>query len=256
MGPYQRVRDPSPSHEHESSKDIELEDNRQDHRQDHRQDQEKSETTAEEESARLLPGHGHAHVRELEDKVQPEDFSTPIRPRTRWFRWGLYGLVGIVVFSIIAHLLARGSAAEDARKTARTFRRPSSDYIIPSKWDFSAPATARYQRWTITDITANPDGVFRPMTVINGKFPGPMIVANEGDTIVIDVFNHAKNATSIHWHGLFQNGTNHMDGTVGVTQCPIAPGEMFRYEFTVQGQAGTCKSTDECCVALSRGAWC
>ncbi|CAN8098922.1 unnamed protein product [Discula destructiva] len=77
------------------------------------------------------------------------------------------------------------------------------------------------------------------MTVINGKFPGPMILCNEGDTIVIDVTNHAQNATTIHWHGLFQNGTNSMDGTVGVTQCPIAPGESFRYQFTVTGQAGS-----------------
>ena len=30
-----------------------------------------------------------------------------------------------------------------------------------------------------------------------------------------------------------------MDGTVGVTQCPIAPGLTFTYEFIIQGQHGT-----------------
>ncbi|RKU42664.1 hypothetical protein DL546_003466 [Coniochaeta pulveracea] len=30
-----------------------------------------------------------------------------------------------------------------------------------------------------------------------------------------------------------------MDGVPGITQCPIAPGRRFRYEFTVRGQAGT-----------------
>ncbi|PQE12845.1 putative iron transport multicopper oxidase fio1 precursor protein [Rutstroemia sp. NJR-2017a BBW] len=93
--------------------------------------------------------------------------------------------------------------------------------------------------WTITDIMANPDGVYRPMITINGQFPGPMIECNEGDTIVIEVDNRGVNATSIHFHGIFQNGTNWMDGTTGITQCPIAPGRKFRYEFTVKGQSGT-----------------
>ncbi|KAF8856061.1 hypothetical protein BDZ45DRAFT_548274, partial [Acephala macrosclerotiorum] len=36
---------------------------------------------------------------------------------------------------------------------------------------------------------------------------------------------------SFHWHGIFQNGTNWMDGTVGVTSCPISPGGKFKYEL-------------------------
>ncbi|KAF3762505.1 hypothetical protein M406DRAFT_217145, partial [Cryphonectria parasitica EP155] len=117
--------------------------------------------------------------------------------------------------------------------------RPSSDYVIDSTWDYSAAPTVREYHWVISDMAANPDGVFRPMMVINGQFPGPMIVCNQGDTIVVNVVNEAKNATAIHWHGLFQNGTVFMDGTVGVTQCPIASGQSYRYEFTVKGQAGS-----------------
>ena len=30
-----------------------------------------------------------------------------------------------------------------------------------------------------------------------------------------------------HWHGLFQSGTNEMDGVAWVTQCPIIPDESF-----------------------------
>ncbi|KIL58888.1 multicopper oxidase [Amanita muscaria Koide BX008] len=44
--------------------------------------------------------------------------------------------------------------------------------------------------------------------------------------------------TSIHWHGIFQTGTSWADGPVGVSQCPIVPGNSFLYQFTVQ-QAGT-----------------
>lgn len=39
------------------------------------------------------------------------------------------------------------------------------------------------------------------------------------------------NGTAIHWHGIRQLGTMHMDGVPGITQCPIAPGESFTYEF-------------------------
>ncbi|GKT44845.1 laccase-1 [Colletotrichum spaethianum] len=75
--------------------------------------------------------------------------------------------------------------------------------------------------------------------LINNQFPGPLIECNEGDTIVVHVRNEAVNATAIHFHGMFQNGTNSMDGTVGVTQCPIAPNATFIYRFTVDNQSGT-----------------
>jgi FtsP/CotA-like multicopper oxidase with cupredoxin domain len=66
-----------------------------------------------------------------------------------------------------------------------------------------------------------------------------LIECNEGDTLIIDVENQSVNATSIHFHGIYQNGTNWMDGTSGITQCPIVPGRRFRYEFTVTGQSGS-----------------
>lgn len=66
-----------------------------------------------------------------------------------------------------------------------------------------------------------------------------MVECNEGDTILVDVFNGGTNSTSIHWHGQHQNGTIWMDGTAGVTNCPIPPGESFQYEFTVRNQWGT-----------------
>jgi FtsP/CotA-like multicopper oxidase with cupredoxin domain len=137
------------------------------------------------------------------------------------------------------------------------FRRSSNDYILDPNWDANAPRTVREYKWIILDRIANPDGVYRPMLTINGKFPGPLIECNEGDTLVIEVENRSVNgetrrshlliyrrtnmysATLIHFHGIFQNGTNWMDGTTGITQCPIAPGGRFHYEFTVSGQSGT-----------------
>jgi len=38
------------------------------------------------------------------------------------------------------------------------------------------------------------------MVTVNGKFPGPRVVAREGDRIVVKVVNHVPNNVSIHWY--------------------------------------------------------
>lgn len=89
--------------------------------------------------------------------------------------------------------------------------------------------------WNITWVTANPDGLaVRPVMGINGQWPPPYLKANVGDNVVVNVHNQLGNqTTSLHFHGLYMNGSNHMDGPVGVTQCPIGLGESFTYNFTV-----------------------
>ncbi|PPQ95564.1 hypothetical protein CVT26_008592 [Gymnopilus dilepis] len=94
-----------------------------------------------------------------------------------------------------------------------------------------------------------PDG-FNRSAVLAGasedsiQFPGPLITGNKGDTFQLNVIDNLTNtsmltSTSIHWHGLFQNKSSWADGPVGVTQCPITPGNSFLYEFDVPNQAGT-----------------
>lgn len=62
-----------------------------------------------------------------------------------------------------------------------------------------------------------------------------MINVTVGDRIIINAHNSLGNqSTSLHFHGLFQNGTNHMDGPGGVVQCGIEPGSTFTYNFTVR----------------------
>ncbi len=70
----------------------------------------------------------------------------------------------------------------------------------------------------------------------NRQVPGPRIRATEGDRVRIVVTNRLPEPTSVHWHGLIL--PNAMDGAAGVTQKPIAPGQSFTYEFTLE-QAGT-----------------
>ncbi|CAI6093569.1 unnamed protein product [Clonostachys chloroleuca] len=117
--------------------------------------------------------------------------------------------------------------------------RDGSEYLLNPAWASGAPPTTREYFWTIVDAELNPDGIYRPMMLINNQFPGPLVECNEGDRIIVHIENRAVNATSIHFHGLFQNGTNTMDGTVGITQCAIAPNSSFTYTFDIKGQSGT-----------------
>lgn len=56
-----------------------------------------------------------------------------------------------------------------------------------------------------------------------------MLQVCEGDSLEIVVVNAVDDgqSTSIHWHGLHQRHSNHMDGVGRLTQCNIAPGETF-----------------------------
>ncbi|KZF22459.1 multicopper oxidase [Xylona heveae TC161] len=82
------------------------------------------------------------------------------------------------------------------------------------------------------NYTAAPDGVSRDVLLINGIFPGPTIEANWGDTVVVHFKNNLQtNGSSLHFHGVRQNKTNQMDGTVSITQCPVAPGDSYTYTW-------------------------
>ncbi|KAF4628198.1 hypothetical protein G7Y89_g9948 [Cudoniella acicularis] len=186
---------------------------------------------------RLLPGEDIENAGELEYQVE-------WHLRTIWVVLGSLSAAGLVFAALLLFtrnfIVGEYNIDEEVEMHGLGgFRRPPSDYILDPAWDFNAPVRTREYKWTITDIVGNPDGVYRPMISINGQFPGPMIECNKGDTIIIDVDNQSVNSTALHFHGIYQNGTNWMDGTTGVTQCPISPGRKFRYKFTVAGQSGT-----------------
>ena len=96
-------------------------------------------------------------------------------------------------------------------------------------------ATVTYD-FKIGWVIANPDGAFdRPTIGINGQWPIPQITANVGDRVIVNVVNQLGNqSTSLHFHGLYMNGSTHMDGPVGVSQCSIPPDAMFTYDFMVR----------------------
>ncbi|KAI0397922.1 multicopper oxidase [Xylariaceae sp. FL0594] len=80
--------------------------------------------------------------------------------------------------------------------------------------------------------TAAVDGVERIVLTMNGTIPGPTLFADWGDEVVVHVRNGLRdNGTSIHFHGVRQLGTNQMDGTNAIQQCPVAPGDTFTHRF-------------------------
>ncbi|KAF3098746.1 hypothetical protein TWF706_006751 [Orbilia oligospora] len=93
---------------------------------------------------------------------------------------------------------------------------------------------------TITNGEIAPDGYTVNKMLVNGQYPGPKIEGNWGDTFEITVKNRLSNGngTSIHFHGIQQLGTNHMDGASGVTQCPIPVGKSMTYKWRAN-QYGT-----------------
>ncbi|KAK0604543.1 hypothetical protein LWI29_016684 [Acer saccharum] len=74
---------------------------------------------------------------------------------------------------------------------------------------------------------------------VNGKFPGPRIVAREGDRLLIRVTNHVQNNITLHWHGIRQLRSGWADGPAYISQCPIQTGQSYVYNFTIVGQRGT-----------------
>ncbi|KAI1774910.1 putative multicopper oxidase [Hypoxylon cercidicola] len=191
----------------------------------------------------------------------------------RLFIWSL------VCFSIVALALGLGLGLR-YRPYQTIYRAAPSNYSsyygIPEDLDFipidqlvnkaelelntgfvvSKEPSVREYVFNITQAGAAPDGFSKPMVLVNGQSPGPLIEANTGDVIRVHVNNLMPNqSTTIHWHGINQRQTPWMDGVVGVSQCGIPPQRNFTYEFRVPDQRGTFWWHAHTSVQYSDGAY-
>ncbi len=67
------------------------------------------------------------------------------------------------------------------------------------------------------------------VSAYNGTIPGPTLVANVGDTLIVHFTNNLPDETTIHWHGI--EAPAQMDGS-HVAQKPVpANGGTFDYQF-------------------------
>jgi hypothetical protein len=130
---------------------------------------------------RLLPGEDVEAMGELEYKFE-------WHLRTVWVMVGSFIATALVFCGLM--LFTRRFIVADAPEimigtydAARLggFQRPASGYILDPAWNFNAPPKAREYKWSIVNRVGNPDGVYRPMLMINGMFPGkcrpPLIVS-------------------------------------------------------------------------------
>ncbi|XXG97320.1 hypothetical protein Hte_003616 [Hypoxylon texense] len=111
------------------------------------------------------------------------------------------------------------------------------DHSLSTNWYDEVPHTGVTREYwlEVQNGTAAVDGVERIVLTVNGTVPGPTIIADWGDNVVVHVHNALENnGTSIHWHGLRQNYTTQHDGVASVTQCPVAPGESITYRFRAE----------------------
>ncbi|BGP57007.1 hypothetical protein JCM8202_004558 [Rhodotorula sphaerocarpa] len=182
----------------------------------------------------------------------------PARRRGYWTRSRI--ALCAAIFVVLAVALGAGlgaglkkksgdkrSANGDAAASTATAGATSAANVVPLQNAFlrgqnamaSEPATTRYYDFVLEQRNGAPDGFRKSMLVVNGMYPGPPIEANVEDRIVVNVTNLMPNATTIHWHGLYQRGTPYYDGTNGITQCGIPPGASFLYNFTLDGWYGT-----------------
>lgn len=62
-------------------------------------------------------------------------------------------------------------------------------------------STKRFEL-NLTWDTKAPDGVERNQSLINGQFPGPALIFDEGDNVEVTVNNKLPYDTTLHWHGI------------------------------------------------------
>ncbi|XP_033107321.1 laccase-2-like [Anneissia japonica] len=118
------------------------------------------------------------------------------------------------------------------------------EYVFSAKWFYSMSSycfdcPVRLDDCYLEECVAL-DGSARPVVVTNSTIPGPSIQVCEGDTVRVKLVNNLQNhgALTIHWYGMYQEGTNWMDGASMITQCPVVSSSSFTYEFKAD-PAGT-----------------
>lgn len=125
-------------------------------------------------------------------------------------------------------------ASTPAPGESRLFRRPDGT------WQAIPIVHGRTKIFNIVERQA--PWMLKPgMTVMantyNGVVPGPTIVVNQGDRVVINYTNDGVVGDTIHLHGIHDIPIT-MDGVPGISQPPVMPGGHYQYRFSAV-QPGT-----------------
>ncbi|RYR62337.1 hypothetical protein Ahy_A04g019830 [Arachis hypogaea] len=94
-------------------------------------------------------------------------------------------------------------------------------FINLCMFELALAGTTRHYHFDITYKNVTRLCHTKSIVTVNAQFPGPRIVAREGDHILIKL------------------QTGWADGPAYVTQCPIQTGQSYVYNYTITGQRGT-----------------
>lgn len=124
--------------------------------------------------------------------------------------WALAAISG--VFAAPNHPLApRANSTSSACVNSASDRSCWGNYDISTNYYDVVPDTGvtREYWFSVQNGTAAPDGIERIVLTVNGSVPGPTIIADWGDNVIVHVTNNLENnGSTIHWHGIRQNYTN------------------------------------------------
>ncbi|KAJ5908082.1 hypothetical protein N7495_000764 [Penicillium taxi] len=123
--------------------------------------------------------------------------------------------------AVLSSLLTLGASLAIEKNVVVSKDAPKKQFELNLTWEASAP-----------------DGFERMQVLINGQFPGPPLIVDEGDHVEVTVNNYLPFNTTVHYHGIEQVGTSWSDGVPGVSQNLIPPGGRFVSAFNVE-QYGT-----------------
>jgi ZIP family zinc transporter len=101
---------------------------------------------------------------------------------------------------------------------------------------FDAIAAVRGTQKTFHLVERTAPWTLKPgLTVLastyNGVVPGPVLVVDQGDRVVIDYTNATSVPDSIHLHGIHEIPVS-MDGVPGISQALVPQNGTFQYRFT------------------------
>jgi FtsP/CotA-like multicopper oxidase with cupredoxin domain len=107
---------------------------------------------------------------------------------------------------------------------------------------------AREARWTLKP------GLSVAAQTYDGVVPGPTLVVDQGDRVVIDYTNRLAIPDTIHLHGI-HGAPLAMDGVAGISQPVVPPGGRYRYAFTADRDGTYFYHTHDGEAALNSGLY-
>ena len=105
----------------------------------------------------------------------------------------------------------------------------------PTRYPLFIPPTVSHLGLNLNPAPAVADlggGRLSNVWAYNGTFPGPTILSQSGDSVVIDLQNGLMDETTIHWHGMM---VPHLAD--GHPLQAVSPGGGYSYQFEIQQRA-------------------